>query len=97
MRLQIDDMGALDDPDGRLAALLRFSADRAADWYSLGLRLIAHLDRRSAACCVAMSGTYRRQLALISASPAIVYDRRISLSGVDKTQVAAAALAKAAL
>lgn len=40
VRLRLDDTGALDDPDGRLAALLRFSADRAADWYSLGLRLI---------------------------------------------------------
>lgn len=49
VRLRLDDTGALDDPDGRLAALLRFSADRAADWYSLGLRLIPHLDRRSAA------------------------------------------------
>lgn len=79
VRLRLDDTGALDDPDGRLAALLRFSADRAADWYSLGLRLIPHLDRRSAACCTAMSGIYRRQLALIRASPAVVYDRRISV------------------
>lgn len=93
VRLRLDDTGALDDPDGRLAALLRFSADRAADWYSLGLRLIPHLDRRSAACCAAMSGIYRRQLALIRASPAVVYDRRISLSGLKKAQVAAAALA----
>lgn len=31
VRLRLDDTGALDDPDGRLAALLRFSADRAAD------------------------------------------------------------------
>ncbi|SON58694.1 Phytoene synthase [Mycobacterium simulans] len=93
VRLRLDDAGALDDPDGRLAALLRFSADRAADWYSLGLRLIPHLDRRSAACCATMSTIYRHQLALIRASPAIVYDRRISLSGLKKARLAAAALA----
>ncbi|MCV7123756.1 presqualene diphosphate synthase HpnD [Mycobacterium lacus] len=93
VRLGLDDTGALDDPDGRLAALLRFSADRAADWYSLGLRLIGHLDRRSAACCATMSAIYRHQLAVIKASPAIVYDRRISLSGRKKARLAAAALA----
>lgn len=94
--LSIDDAGMLDDPDGRLAALLRFAAERATDWYSLGLRLIPHLDRRSAACCLAMAGIYRALLAHIHASPAIVYDRRLALSGREKAQVAAMALAKAA-
>jgi 15-cis-phytoene synthase len=94
VHLGLDDTGALDDIDGSLAALLRFCADRAENWYSLGLRLIPHLDRRSAACCVAMAGIYRRLLSRINTSPVIIYDRRISLSGREKARVAAIALAK---
>jgi 15-cis-phytoene synthase len=97
VRLTVDELGELDDPDGHLAALLRFCAGRAADWYSLGLRLIPHLDRRSAACCLAMSGIYRHLLTIIEASPARVYDRRLSLSGAQKVRVAATALVKVAL
>ena len=97
VRLAVDELGELDDSDGQLAALLRFSASRAADWYSLGLRLIPHLDRRSAACCLAMSGIYRHLLTIIEASPASVYDRRLSLSGGQKARVAAIALARVAL
>ena len=97
VRLTVDDSGELDDPDARLAALLRFCAVRADDWYSLGLRLIPHLDRRSAACCAAMSGIYKHLLDRIKASPAVVYDRRLSLSGVQKARVAAVALVKVAL
>lgn len=97
VRLAIDDNGELDDPDGRLAALLRFCCGRADDWYSLGLRLIPHLDRRSAACCLAMSGIYRHLLRRIEESPASVYDRRLSLSAMQKARVATTALARAAL
>jgi 15-cis-phytoene synthase len=97
VRLTVDEAGELDDPDGHLAALLRFNAGRAEDWYSLGLRLIPHLDRRSAACCLAMSGIYRHLLTTIEASPASVYDRRLSLSGAQKVRVAATALVKVAL
>jgi 15-cis-phytoene synthase len=95
--LAIDANGELDDPQAQLAALLRFCAARAEDWYSLGLRLIPHLDRRSAACCLAMSGIYRQLLGRIKVAPASVYDQRLSLSGVQKAGVAAAALSKAAL
>ena len=97
VRLAVDAYGELDDPQAQLAALLRFCAARAEDWYSLGLRLIPHLDRRSAACCLAMSGIYRQLLGRIKESPARVYDRRLSLSGLQKARVAAAALSKAAL
>jgi 15-cis-phytoene synthase len=97
VRLAVDAYGELDDPQAQLAALLRFCAARAEDWYSLGLRLIPHLDRRSAACCLAMSGIYRQLLGRIKVSPARVYDRRLSLSGLQKARVAAAALSKAAL
>jgi 15-cis-phytoene synthase len=97
VRLAVDANGELDDPQAQLAALLRFCAGRAEDWYSLGLRLIPHLDRRSAACCLAMSGIYRQLLGRIKVSPSSVYDRRLSLSGVQKARVATAALSKAAL
>ena len=42
--------GRLADPDGSLARLIRFSAERARAWFADGLRLIPLLDRRSAAC-----------------------------------------------
>ncbi|MHA7649812.1 presqualene diphosphate synthase HpnD [Mycobacterium sp. ML4] len=97
VRLAVDDRGVLDDPNGALAALVRACADRAEDWYSLGLRLIPHLDRRSGACCLAMAGIYRQLLACIKSSPVIIYDRRLSLSGTAKVRVAATAIARAAV
>jgi 15-cis-phytoene synthase len=90
--LGIDETGALDDPDGRLSALVRFAALRADQWYRDGLRLVPLLDRRSAACCSAMAGIYRRLSARIAAQPSLVFDRRLSLSGWQKTAVAARAL-----
>jgi phytoene synthase len=91
--LQLDDTGVLDDPQARLAGYLRFAAARAEDWYSLGLRLVPHLDRRSAASCRAMAGIYHRLLVRIEANPTIVYDRRLSLSVGEKAGVALASLA----
>lgn len=90
--LRLDDEGALVDHDGGLAALIRWSADRARTWYDDGLRLVPLLDRRSAACCSAMSGIYRRLLDRIAAEPSLTYDRRLSLSGREKTGVAMRAL-----
>nr|VTP03409.1 All-trans-phytoene synthase [Mycobacterium riyadhense] len=94
-RLAVDGRGELDDPQANLAALLRLCAARAEDWYSLGLRLIPHLDSRSRACCLAMTGIYRQLLARIPSSPALVNDRRLSLSGPAKARIAVAALARA--
>jgi phytoene synthase len=93
VELVLDERGALVDKDGGLAALIEFSADRAQRWYDDGLRLVPLLDRRSAACCTAMSGIYRRLLARIAQRPAAVYDTRLSLSGWAKAGVAARALA----
>jgi len=90
--LRVDDRGVLVDDDGALSALVRFSADRARNWYLDGLRLVPLLDRRSAACCAAMSGIYRRLLDRIAADPGLIRDRRLSLSGWQKTRVAAASL-----
>jgi 15-cis-phytoene synthase len=94
--LRIDDGGVLVDDAGALTALVRFSADRARTWYDDGLRLVPMLDRRSAACCAAMSGIYRRLLDRIAADPALIRDRRLSLSAWAKTGVALRSLAGSA-
>jgi phytoene synthase len=91
--LRTDAVGDLDDPEGRLAAYIRFAAARAEDWYALGLRLVPHLDRRSAACCAAMAGIYRNLLHVIADDPVKVYDRRLSLSTLHKARVALSSLA----
>ncbi|MFT4083147.1 MAG: presqualene diphosphate synthase HpnD [Nocardioides sp.] len=95
IELRTDAVGDLDDPDGRLAGYIRFAAARAQDWYGLGLRLIPHLDRRSAACCAAMAGIYRHLLGRIAADPIQVYDKRLSLSTGHKARVALGSLAGA--
>ena len=87
----VDEAGALVD-DGALSALVRFSAARARTWYDDGLRLVPLLDRRSAACCTAMSGIYQRLLDRIESNPALIRDRRLSLSGWQKTRVAVSSL-----
>jgi 15-cis-phytoene synthase len=91
--LRIGPDGALADDDGALSALIRAACDRAGTWYDRGLRLVPLLDRRSAACCLAMSGIYRRLTRRIAADPSLVLDRRLSLSGREKAGVAVRALA----
>ncbi|MGH3498361.1 MAG: presqualene diphosphate synthase HpnD [Nocardioidaceae bacterium] len=93
VKLRLDEHGALDDPDARLAELLRHSCRRARDWYSLGSRLLPLLDGRSRACCLAMSGIYASLLNRIEADPPLVYEHRLSVSPWSKAAVAAAALA----
>jgi phytoene synthase len=92
VQLELDASGALHDPHGGLAALIRAAAGRAENWYLLGLRLLPYLDGRSAACCAAMAGIYRQLNTRIRANPVAVYDRRLSLSGWEKTRVASGAL-----
>jgi phytoene synthase len=92
VELSLDEQGALVDKNGGLSALIVFSADRARGWYTEGLRLVPLLDRRSAASCLAMAGIYRRLLSRMEANPALVFDRRLSLSGWAKAGVAVRAL-----
>ena len=92
VQLTLDEQGCLVDTNARLSKLIRHSADRAYRWYAHGLRLIPLLDRRSAACCTAMSGIYVRLLDRIVAQPSLVFDRRLSLSGWQKAEVAVWAL-----
>ncbi|MGH3411777.1 MAG: presqualene diphosphate synthase HpnD [Marmoricola sp.] len=93
VELRTDDDGVLVDPQGRLAGYLRYAATRAEDWYGLGLRLVPHLDRRSAASCRAMAGIYHHLLTRVRANPVLVYDRRLSLGAGEKVRVAMTSLA----
>jgi phytoene synthase len=77
----------------RFAGLVEFEAARAREWYGSGLRLLATIDRRSAACTGAMAGIYRRLLERIDKNPDQVLRGRMSLPGSEKALVAAQALA----
>jgi 15-cis-phytoene synthase len=88
------DLATLDQPSPPgFTRLVEFEAERARDWYATGWKLLAMLDRRSAACTGAMAGIYRRLLDRIAAEPAAVLRGRISLSGREKATVAVKALA----
>jgi 15-cis-phytoene synthase len=77
----------------RFASLVEFEASRAREWYGSGLRLLATIDRRSAACTGAMAGIYRRLLTRIADNPHAVLEGRMSLPGSEKALVAVQALA----
>jgi phytoene synthase len=78
-----------------LAALMRFQVARSRDWLDRGLRLLALVDRRSAACAAAMSGIYGRILDHIEQDPLQVMHRRVSLPAREKAWVATRSLATA--
>ncbi len=88
-------LGSPDGPLGddeqlqRLCALVRFECGRARDWFDRGLALTGMLDRRSAACLLAMAGIYRRLLERIEQHPEEVARRRMSLPAREKAWVAA--------
>jgi phytoene synthase len=77
----------------RFANLVEFEVSRAREWYGSGLRLLATIDRRSAACTGAMAGIYHRLLMRIARNPHAVLEGRMSLPGGEKALVAAQALA----
>jgi phytoene synthase len=86
------DAGANGRADGdpqRLYELMRFEAERASEWFDRGLALAPLLDRRSAACVLAMAGIYRRLLDRIEADPEGAAHRRVSLPAHEKALVAA--------
>jgi phytoene synthase len=74
---------------GQLYELMRFEAARAGEWFDRGLELVPLLDRRSAACVLAMAGIYRRLLERIEQHPEQAAQRRISLPTHEKALVAA--------
>ena len=77
----------------RFASLVDFEAARAREWYASGMRLLATIDRRSAACTGAMAGIYRRLLEKIAGNPAAVLQARMSLPAGEKALVAVQSLA----
>jgi phytoene synthase len=88
------DLCAVPEADAA-AALIRFEADRAAQWFDRGLKLAAALDARSASCLLAMTGIYRSILARIVSEPEEVLRGRISLPPWEKAWVAARSVAAA--
>ena len=76
-------------PSELIAALVRFEAERAREWFDRGIALTAMLDRRSAACVLAMAGIYRRLLERIEQRPEEALRRRMSLPAREKAWVAA--------
>jgi phytoene synthase len=91
----LDEHGRFTDDEDALTALIEFEAARAQDWYVQGMRLLPMLDRRSRACCAAMSGIYQRLLDRFMARPWLVLRDRVSLPGWEKAVVAARSLAGA--
>ena len=81
-----------DAQKARFAGLVDFEAARAREWYDSGLRLLATIDRRSAACTGAMAGIYHRLLEKIAGNPAAVLQTRMSLPAGEKALVAAQSL-----
>jgi phytoene synthase len=73
----------------QLTELVRFEGARAEEWFARIPALDGLLDRRSAACVMAMAGIYRRVLGRIEADPARVARTRISLPAYEKAWVAA--------
>ncbi len=57
-----------------------------------GLQLTTMLDRRSAACVLAMSGIYRRLLDRIESDPPAILERRVALGPLTKVTVAVGSL-----
>jgi phytoene synthase len=77
---------------GQLYALTRFQCLRARDWFHRGLPLLQLLDRRSAACVLAMAGIYLRVLRSIEEHPDAAFAQRVSLTVREKAWVAGRAL-----
>jgi phytoene synthase len=75
------------------AAMIRYEAARAVEWFDRGLQLTERLDARSASCVLAMTGIYRTILERIARDPSEVLRRRISLPAWEKAWVAARSLA----
>jgi len=82
--------------DGPAELLVAFEAQRALGRLEHGLTLVPLLDRRSAACVLAMAGAYRRLLQRIAVHPEIVLSGRPSLRRWEKGLVLAQSLARSA-
>lgn len=97
VRYKLSADGRFEGEEGQFEAFMRFQAARARDWFERGEQLIPLLDRRSAACVLAMSGIYRRLLDRIEQRPHLVARERVSLPIWEKGWVATRSLLGAAL
>ena len=82
--------------DGPAELLVAFEAQRALGRLEHGLTLVPLLDRRSAACVLAMAGAYRRLLERIAVHPEVVLSGRPTLRRWEKGLVLAQSLARSA-
>jgi 15-cis-phytoene synthase len=96
IRYQLSTDGRFEGEEGQFDAFMRFQAARAREWFVRGMELIPLLDRRSAACVLAMSGIYRRLLDRIEDHPELTARERISLPIWEKGWVATRSLLGAA-
>ncbi len=71
---------------------MRFQCLRSRDWFHRGMELVGLLDRRSAACVLAMAGIYWRLLHHIEERPDRALAQRARLKKREKAWVAARAL-----
>ena len=81
--------------EGPVELVVAFEAERGLAWFEHGLELVPLLDRRSAACVLAMAGAYRRLLERIAWSPAKVLDGRMSLGRGEKVWLLGRSLVRA--
>jgi len=79
-------------PD-KLAELVRFEVNRAKQYYAIGFLLLEKLDFRSSACVRAMAGIYYELLNKINRDPLAVFEKRISLTALEKIWVSLKSLA----
>jgi 15-cis-phytoene synthase len=82
--------------EGQAELLVAFEAQRALNVLKHGLTLVPLLDRRSAACVLAMAGAYRRLLERIALHPELVLQGRPTLRRWEKGLVLAQSLARSA-
>jgi len=82
--------------EGPAELLVAFEAERGLGFVDRGLGLVPLLDRRSAACVLAMAGAYRMLLERMAAEPSLALTGRPSLRPWEKGWVLARSLARAA-
>ncbi len=78
--------------EGPAELLVAFEAERALGWLARGLELVPLLDRRSATCVLAMTGSYRRLIERIADDPSLALRSRVSLPAWQKQLVLARSL-----
>ena len=96
VRYHLSTDGRYAGEEGQLDAFTRYQVRRAGEWFDQGMELVGLLDKRSAACVLAMSGIYRRVLARIQRDPELSRTSRVSLATWEKAWVATRSLAAAA-